>query len=316
MAYRFLLEVPVELEADANVAVAAAGDTQVILARPSHGRGFDNPSLDLTIAAHSLRVIDTLYDWFDMLGASRPNIRLVLHSGERIVFEATDRGAAIAAIRHDQPWVERSIPKIGEHEEETFTADFTYNPAQESITAERASIDATGANAPNVAAAESREGGSTAVAVRDQRHIQIRALNHVAIWVSDLANAERFYAEFFQMELAGRARQSENGYETVNGDYRWEEASAAGTEADIAFLSQPALTLALHRAGRGARLDRYAVIDHLSIDVDATTFMTLKGEAMLRTFEILASAETAFTFRDPFGVTWEVTVGGRVGGRR
>ena len=312
MAYRFLLEVPEELGADANVAVAAAGDTQVILARPSHGLGFDTPYLDLTIAAHSLRVVDTLYDWFNLLGASRPDIRLVLHSGERIVFEATDRGAAIAAIRRDQPWVERSIPKIGEHEEETFTPNFSRTPAEERRPAEPAAIDPAGATASGAATvtAVSAGLGASAVAGRDERHVRIRALNHVAIWVSDLAKAERFYTEFFQMDLAGRARQGESGYEVVSGDYRWDEASAAGTEADITFLSQPALTLAVHRAGRGARLDRYAVIDHLSIDVDSITFMTLKGEALLRTFEIVASAETAFTFRDPFGVTWEVTVGG------
>ena len=40
------------------------------------------PYMDLTVAAHSLRVIDAVYEWFDTLGASRPDIRLVLHGGD------------------------------------------------------------------------------------------------------------------------------------------------------------------------------------------------------------------------------------------
>ncbi|MER3437332.1 MAG: hypothetical protein C4346_06925, partial [Chloroflexota bacterium] len=84
MAYRFLLEVPEDLAAEANVAVSAAGDAQVVVVRNSHGLGFDDPYVDLTVAAHTLRVIDTLYQWFDDLGASRPDIRVVLHSGERL----------------------------------------------------------------------------------------------------------------------------------------------------------------------------------------------------------------------------------------
>src|SRR5918998_1549091 len=142
MAYRFLLEVPASLAAEANTAVAEAADAQVVLVRNSHGLGFDDPSADLTVAAHSLRVVDTLYDWFDALGASRPDIRIVLHGGDRLSLEANDRGGMIAAIRRDQPWVERTIPKIGEHEEEESTDDFT-----QGITArdERA-IDAAGAN--------------------------------------------------------------------------------------------------------------------------------------------------------------------------
>src|SRR5262245_27501351 len=108
MAYRFLLEVPESLGAEANVAVGAADDAQVVVVRDSHGRDFDEPYLDLTIAARTLRVIETLYDWFDQLGASRPDIGIVLHSGERLSLEAHDRDTLVAAIRRDQPWVERS----------------------------------------------------------------------------------------------------------------------------------------------------------------------------------------------------------------
>ena len=307
MAYRFLLEVPEPLAAEASVAVDGAGDAQVILVRDSHGLGFDDPYVDLTVAAHTLRVIDRLYDWFDALGASRPDIRLVLHGGERLALEAHDRGAMVAAIRRDQPWVERSIPKVGEHVQESTTA-FTQGAGLRE--GEDLAIDAAGGNAPAAGAElDASWGAPAAVAVPDMgRTVHFRALNHIAVQIMDLAKAERFYADFFGMELLGRARRGEGGaYEAIDGDYGWDEAMRAGTPADVTFMANGPVTLALHRAGRGARLER-GIVDHLSVAVDATTFSTLKGEALLRPMTVLASTDTAFTFRDPFDLVWELTV--------
>ncbi len=120
MAYRFVLEVPSNLADVANVAVATAGDAQVLVNRAAHGLGFGVPYQNLTVAAHSLRVISTLYGWAGEIGATRPESRvqigIVLHSGKRIGLHDVDAPALVAAIRRDQPWVETSAPKIGEHE--------------------------------------------------------------------------------------------------------------------------------------------------------------------------------------------------------
>jgi len=95
----------------------------------------------------------------------------------------------------------------------------------------------------------------------------------------------------------------------LNGDYRWDEARAAGIEADLTIVRNGPLTLALQRVGRGARLDIDSILDHLSIGVDATSFATIKGEVLMRGFVTLATAPAAIAFRDPFGIPWEVTVG-------
>ena len=310
MAYRFLLEVPAALAAEASVAVEEAGDAQVILVRNSHGLGFDDPYVDLTIAAHSLRVIDMLYGWFDALGASRPDIRIVLHGGDRLALEAHDRGAMVAAIRRDQPWVERTIPKIGEHEEPEATGAYTQGAGLRE--GADTSIDAAGGNAPGAGAALDRSWiAPAATAVREPaRTIALRQLNHVAVQVADLAKAELFYADFFAMDLVGRARRGARGvYDPIDGDYRWDEAMSTGTEADVTFMTNGPLTLALVRIGRGARLER-GLVDHLSVAVDATTFATLKAEVLMRGFDTLASGDAAFTFRDPFGLAWELTTQG------
>jgi catechol 2,3-dioxygenase-like lactoylglutathione lyase family enzyme len=293
MAYRFLLEVPESLSAEANIAVGAAEDAQVVVVRNSHGRDFDEPYIDLTIAAHTLRVIETLYDWFDDLGASRPDIGIVLHSGERLSLEAYDRGSLVAAIRRDQPWVERSIPRIGDHLDDLTETD----------------DDALGDPVEPVTAAMARP-AAPATVVEAERAVVIRDLNHIALRVTDLAKAERFYVDFFAMEVVGRARRSpQGGYTSLNGNYSWDEATRTGQEADVTFLRNGPLTLALQRLGRGARLE-WGLLDHISIRVDATTFINLKGQVLIRSYELLASAETAFAFRDPFGTTWEITLQG------
>src|SRR6186997_2064437 len=103
MAYRFLLEVPETLADAASVAAEQVDDVQVLLVRPSHGLGVDDPYVDLSIAAHSLRVIDALYDWYESLGPSRPPVRIVLHGGQRHALAAVDRHRVVAMIRRDQP---------------------------------------------------------------------------------------------------------------------------------------------------------------------------------------------------------------------
>jgi catechol 2,3-dioxygenase-like lactoylglutathione lyase family enzyme len=294
MAYRFLLEVPEPLAADANVTVEEVGDAQVILVRDSHGLGIDNPYVNLTVAAHSLAVIDNLYRWFDSLGASRPDIRIVLHGGERLELEQLDRGSMVAAIRRDQPWVERSIPKVGEHE---IDAVFLPDDAERALELDK-----------RVARQERRGLAADAPQSELARHIEFRRFNHVGVQVNDLEKAERFYGEFLNMELLGRGRRNDAGqFEVLDGGYSWREAHFTGTEADVSIVRNGPVTLALHRAGRGARLDR-GVIERLSVTVDAITFANLKGEALMRPLTILATSNTSFSFLDPFGVVWELTI--------
>ncbi|MBA2755095.1 MAG: VOC family protein [Chloroflexia bacterium] len=326
MAYRFLLEVPRSLAAEASVAVEGAGDAQVVLVRDGHGLGFDDQDVDLTVASHSLRVIDAIYGWFDTLGASRPDVRLVLHAGERLSVESVERGAMVAAIRRDQPWVERTLPKIGDHEEDVLTG----GTAASRVSTGDGSMASVAPVDPLATAAEfgyAGEGdvlnpytgaaipaGGTMTAAATRRTIQIQGLNHVAIRVTDLAKAEQFYADFLGMRMLGRAiRVTGGGYQTLPGDYDAVAATRDGTEADVTFMRGGTLTLALQRAGRGARIDRASLLDHLSVTVDAATFANLRGEILMRGLDPLTIADRAITFRDPFGVVWEAAVLGTPG---
>ena len=327
MAYRFLLEVPRALAAEASVAVEGAGDAQVLVVRDSHGLGFDDPYVDLTVASHSLRVVDALYDWFDSLGASRPDVRLVLHAGDRLSVEGVERGAMIAAIRRDQPWVERTLPKIGDHEEDVLmggTAASGIGAPPAVTTDGGAPVDPISPGAEfnypgaggmlNPFTTEAVPPAGTMTVTAPRRMIQIQGLNHVAIRVTDLTVAEQFYADFLGMNLLGRAvRVAGGGYRTLPADYDATVAARDGAEADVTFMRGGTLTLALQRAGRGARIERSSLLDHLSVTVDAATFANLRGEILMRGLDPLVIADRAITFRDPFGVVWEAAVLGTPG---
>jgi hypothetical protein len=303
MAYRFLLEVPATLADTASVAVEGVDDAQVVVVRPSHGLGFDFPYVDMTVAAHSLRVVDALYDWFDTLGASRPDIRIVLHGGERHPLEDVDRGRMVALIRRDQPWVERSIPHVGDHEPSQERVGYSVGPGVPDVAPSLAPAE------PAVAVAEREAGAGIPAEIAGPR---IRAINYFLVQVNDLAKAEKFYTDFFAMELLGRVKLAPDGAMTpMPRDYTWEQALQTGDLADITFLSNGPLTLAAQRMGLAVLLGQGAV-DMISIGVDSRTFATLKGEALMRSLTVLRSGVASIVVRDPFFVTWEIAVVGSV----
>jgi hypothetical protein len=309
MAYRFLLEVPESLAEAASIAVEVAGDTQVLLIRPSHGLGVDDPYLDMTVAAHSLRVIDLLFDWYETIGAPRPNVRIVLHGGERYPMEAVDRARMVALIRRDQPWVERTIPHIGDHEPIAKTPRYSVGPGASEFEPRMDMAD----GGRSVAVVD---GGSDAGEVlptgEPASALQIRAINYLLVQVNDLRKAEQFYQDFFAMQLLGRVRRGSDGtLVPLPRDYSWDQAIQTGEMADITFLSNGPLTLAAQRVGLGALLGQGA-LETVSLGVNSRTFATIKGEVLMRPLTVLRSGVASFTFRDPFNVNWEIAVVGSV----
>jgi hypothetical protein len=308
MAYRFLLEVPESLADAASIAVEAAGDTQVLVIRPSHGLGIDDPYLDMTVAAQSLRVVDLLFDWYETVGSPRPDVRIVLHGGERYPMESVDRARMVALIRRDQPWVERSIPHIGDHEPVARTPRYSVGPGASEF---EPSLDMTGQSS-SVAVADRGEAGEVLATGEPASALQIRAINYVLAQVNDLRKAEQFYQDFLAMQILGRVRRAPDGtLVPLPRDYSWDQALQSGEMADITFLSNGPLTLAAQRIGLGSLLSQGA-LDTVSLGVDSRTFATIKGEVLMRPLTVLRSGIASFTFRDPFNINWEIAVVGSV----
>jgi catechol 2,3-dioxygenase-like lactoylglutathione lyase family enzyme len=167
----------------------------------------------------------------------------------------------------------------------------------------------TASNEFVASAAEPTPVAETGSLVVERPAVALRAVNHIAVRVSDLPKAEAFYTAVFGMRLVGRAyRDSRGGYTAVEEGYDPIVARRQEREADVAFLESDALTFALRRMGRGDRIETNAVLDHISVDVDARGFGALRALVLTRNYDVLMVAAQAFTFRDPFGVVWEVTL--------
>lgn len=300
MAYRFLLEVPRSLAEAANLAVDQLDDAQVVVSRDSHGLGVDNPYKDMTVAAHTLRVIDVLFAWYGSMREPRPEVRIVLHGGERHSLSKLDSSQVVALIRRDQPWVERSIPHVGDHEPSSERSGYSIGVGAQAMVA------------PSMTAVRSDLARAEAVAEMEENTFTIRAINYVLVQVNDLVVAERFYPEFFGMTLDGRLRRGPDGsLVPLPRDYSWERAMQTGELADTTFFSNGPLTIAAQSVGLGVLLSK-GPLELVSVGVDARTFARIKGKALMRPLTVLRSSAASFVFRDPLGVNWEIAVVGSV----
>lgn len=289
MSYRLLLEVPDRLLDQANIAVGLAGDAQVILARNSHGLTFDDPYQDLSVAAHSLTIVYTLSDWVNGLGDDRDKVAIVLHSGQRIVLAASEPDLVVAAIRHDQPWVEPSIPKIGDHiEDELGPDDWPTLP-----------LDTTG----ELLAAE-----DLPIVPPQSADIVTQGADYPLIRVNNLWRAEEFYGRVFGLRVQRRFRVNDGGILVeVEGEVDWVNADRRGVAPTFTFLSNDKLRIALQTVGIGIRLDLHSFADRLATTVDPAALARIRAEVLMRGYNLLREEDESLTFRDPFGVTWDVS---------
>lgn len=314
MAYRFILEVPEALVGDANVVINSVGDAQAHFVRDSHGLGFEDPYKDFSIAAHSLRIIDAVYAWYTDMGAdaagSRLNVRVVLHRGDRLSVQDVTRGQMVAAIRRDQPWVERTIPKIGEHETRTtggteviesgVVPDTTTETGVMVATAARPVVDALAVPVTILAADEAmaREG------------ITVAGVPQVLIQSYDLAKPERIYGELFGLELVGRGnRTTRGGWDFLPAEYDNEPDAQWGNTPEFAFLQNGPLSVAVERVGRGLPLDIYReLLKPIHLVVSMESLQHVRGMVLMRSYNVIDDSQAdTFVFRDPFAYTWAIT---------
>lgn len=317
MAYRFLLEVPESLVEDANVVISHAGDAQVLITHSSHGTGFDDTSQDLSIAAHSLRVIQAIYKWKADIDRNSPlsrhRIRIAMHSGERLTVGETTYEQMVSAIRRDQPWVEHTIPKIGEHKT-TFsraTQDQVLSTPLPRESQVAVSEDETLESVATLTEPETHLPDVNILATDDiHSHdaITVASTPFVRLGVHDLSKPERVYGEIFGAELIGRANHPQGRpWEFLEPEYDVEQEAQFGTEPDFAFLRNGPLAIALERLGRGYPLDHFTKIpEPIHLLMDMASFNRVKAMVLMRSYNVRDSRPDAFTFRDPFGYTWSI----------
>lgn len=290
MSYRLLLQVPNGLVDQANIAVAQAGDAEVLLARNSHGLTFDDLYQDLSVAAQTLTIVGTLYNWLQQLdNADRGNISISLHSGQQIRLVESDAATVIAAIRYDQPWVEPSIPKIGDHMEDELAPDRWPMPP----------LDTTG----ELMAVE-----SLPRVPHTTTDIVIPGVDYPLVRVNNMRRAEDFYGSVFGMGIQRRYRVTDDGeLVEIEGQVSWADADRLGLAPVYSFLSSETMQLALQTVGIGIRLDLHSFDQRLAATVDPAILAHIKAQVLMNGYSLMSQTDDRLTFRDPFGVTWDLT---------
>jgi catechol 2,3-dioxygenase-like lactoylglutathione lyase family enzyme len=215
----------------------------------------------------------------------------------------------VALIRRDQPWVERTIPHIGDHEPMAKTPRYSVGPGASQF---ESSSNMTNETAPVAVADRGSDAGELLPTGEVASALQIRTINYVLVQVNDLRKAEQFYQDFLAMRLLGRVRRAPDGtLIPLPTDYSWDRALQSGEMAETSFLSNGPLTLAAQRVGLDVILGQGA-LETVSLGVDSHTFAAIKGEVLMRPLTILRSGIASFTFRDPFNVNWEIATIGSV----
>lgn len=299
MAYRFLLEVPDALYNQANMVITATDDADIVDVHEGIGGDFYAEGKTITMLAYSLEIVERLATWYADAGSTDVPVAVVLTNGTKMVPGDMSSGDIVAAIRRDQPWVERSIPKIGDHATTTAPAA-GFAPA--TATAESGVATAKG---PRVAEVE--------ILATDEPtdHPTVNIDDYVMLHlpVIDLARPERAYAEVFGARLVGQAnRDGQGGWEWLDPHYDVEQEAQFGTEPDYAFLQNGSLSIALERVGRAYPLDVFANPPlPIRLLVSDSSYESIKAEALARNWNVFDVATPGvFGFRDPFGYTWAI----------
>lgn len=305
MSYRFLLEVPDALFAQANVVISHAPGAGIVDHHDGIGGDFDNPGKTLTLSAHNLEVAWRLKEWCEDVQANMPGsgpVNYLLTNGTRIAVIDADPSDVVAAIRRDQPWVERSIPKIGDHATRVGPAAALTHA---SATSEARGIGSIVVNAPHI-------GDVTILATDDPSahpNMTIDGVTMIHLGAIDLFRAEAAYAEVLGTSLVDRADRD------GKGGYIWHDVEHAGhsdvrtsPEADFAFLQNGPLVIGLERKGRAYPLDVHAnVPDPVRLLVSDDSYESIKAEALVRNWTVIDDSTVGvFVFRDPYGYTWAV----------
>ena len=281
MPYRLMLEVPAALGAEARTVVDTAPEAEVIDVRGPETAGPGRDTTELTLIAHSLAVVDALYQWL----ASQPeaqDARLGPLGGPRVRLADVDAPGMRSRLEDAQ-------------------AGLALGTGQPSVAEPASSAGASAALEPYGLGVPA---GGPLVAV--EQTLVFEAIDHIAIRVALMRRAEEFYTGFFQMNVELRARRQGEAWATLPRDYDWDAGVRQGVFADLVYLSHPPLRLVLLEAGRGA-IFQEPRLGHISLRVAAGALAALRAEALVRSLPVMRDQPHTCIFQDPFGITWHLT---------
>lgn len=284
MAYRFVLDLPEAAHADAKAVVDSVPDAQVLIDRHPRAANPDEARAELTVAAHSLDVIDALYAW---MAERDVNLDVYLHAfkGERIHMPEYDARTLRRTIQGDQYWFEHTVPLIRYVDQALMEG---------------------GARVADVPYGGRSATGTTLVPA--ETRVDIGSVDHVAIRVRDMMRAEAFYQDFFGMNVVYRAYRDNDRWQHLDASFDWNASVNTGIAPEIVRLENGQVAIVLINAGMGAVMHEQRVA-YVSISVPMDTLNALRGRVLFSSFTLQEDSSHAFRFVDPFGMSWQIVAG-------
>lgn len=280
-----MLEVPEAVHEDAKIAIGGVRDANILIERHPHALNPQSAFAQLTVTAYSLDVIDAIYAWMSE-GAIKEDVYLESFKGDRLALAELDAKSVRRRIQGDQYWMENTVPRIA-----------NVDLASMEGGARVADVPYGGRSATGVAVLPA------------ERQVAIGGVDHVAVRVRDMARAEKFYREFFGMNVAYRARREGDRWQQLDAAFDWVASIHTGVVPEIVRLENGPLGLVLINAGAGAVMHENRVA-YVSVDMPLATLQSLRGQALFASYTVQEDSPRAFRFIDPFGVAWQLVATG------
>ena len=130
---------------------------------------------------------------------------------------------------------------------------------------------------------------------------QMISLRHIALFVSNLRLAERYYQSVFAMELIGREAELADGlWYTLPFDKGWDEAEVAGIELGMLALRKDEFCLALFRGDAPA-----GQVNVIGLKMPMEEIAAVRARLPEGT-PVSEDAPDSLEFRDPYQITWQI----------
>ena len=129
------------------------------------------------------------------------------------------------------------------------------------------------------------------------------SVSHIALFVPDLQEAEKFYMDLFDMELIGREIEKDNGlWFSLPFNKGWEDAKAGGIELDMTALRKGNFVLALFRGTQS-----YGQVFVIGLKATKEDIKTIHDK-LTPDIEVEEFHEDRLEFIDPYRITWQIAV--------
>jgi catechol 2,3-dioxygenase-like lactoylglutathione lyase family enzyme len=242
----------------------------------------DEQRVELSVTAHTLDVIDTVYQWLEATNEAAGDVYLEAYKGGRFALVEHDPKALRRLIQGNQYWYENSMPNVQYLD---------------------AAMMESGARVADVPYGGRTASGS-AIALAEHQ-VVLGAIDHIAVRVKDVYRAEVFYQDFFGMNVSYRARRDDDRWQHLPADFDWVERHRTGIEPDIIRLENGAVSLVVINAGAAAVMMEQRVA-YISVTAPMETLNELRGRAMFANYTVQEDSPRSFRFIDPFGISWQI----------